>query len=73
MFVPSIAVMALASQGSLEQAWFATGTFNRAYFAVGDATWVRIPSALGVYSSSILPLTELLVFPLLGLILMVVS
>lgn len=65
--------MVLAIQGSLQQAWFAAGTFNRAYFAVGDASWIRIPSALAVDSSSIRPLTELLAFPLLGVILIVVS
>ncbi len=40
---------ALAAQGALGKAAFAVGRFNRAYFAVNDATWVGIGRAVQVY------------------------
>lgn len=36
----SVAAVFLASQGALGEAWFATFTFNRSYFAVGDSSFL---------------------------------
>jgi hypothetical protein len=39
----------LARDGAIAQAWFAVVQFNRAYFAVGDATWTDFPRAWNAY------------------------
>lgn len=57
LLVPQCAAAAaLASQGALAAAAYAVGGFNQAYFAAGDATWVRLDRVLRVYA----PLLELL-------------
>ncbi len=50
------AAMALAAQGVLADAIFATSRFNRAYFAIDDATWLRMDRALLVAWPALAPL-----------------
>ena len=45
----ALAGAVLAQQGALGEALFAVGRFNRAYFAVRDATWVRLDQAVMHY------------------------
>lgn len=47
--LPLAAVVALAWQGALGEAVNAVAVFNRAYFAVGDATWWRMDRVWPVY------------------------
>lgn len=56
LLVPAIAAVALAAQGALGEAWFAVVAFNRAYFAVGDASWTALPRALRVMAPGLGPL-----------------
>jgi len=44
-----VAAAVLARQGALQEAWFAVGPFNRAYFAIGDASYYRLRRALRIY------------------------
>ena len=53
---PLCAAAALRIQGGLGEAWHAVGSFNRAYFAIGDATWLRVDRALDIYWETIKPL-----------------
>ena len=46
---PGAAVITLAAQGALADAVFAVVTFNRAYFAIDDASWVRLDYAWRIY------------------------
>lgn len=57
----------LAIQGSLGEAWFAVAQFNRAYFAVDDATWFRIDRAVRVFWPALRPLWPLAFLTLAGL------
>lgn len=47
--LPALAVGVIAAQGALGEAAFAVGTFNRAYFAVDDATWTHMSHAVRAY------------------------
>lgn len=54
---PLLAALALWSQGGLGEAYFAVFAFNRAYFAVGDASWMNISGSTRLYwTPAILPL-----------------
>ncbi len=46
---PLAATIALLRQGALGEAVYAVGAFNRAYFAVDDATWWRMDRVWPVY------------------------
>jgi len=48
--------LALAWTGSLAEAWFAVFRFNRAYFAVHDATWMRMDRAFLAYRPVLVPI-----------------
>ncbi|MFH1747917.1 MAG: glycosyltransferase family 39 protein [Planctomycetota bacterium] len=47
---PAVVTLVLASQGALSEAWFAVGPFNRAYFAIDDATYLDLDRALKIYA-----------------------
>lgn len=64
---PFVALGVLASQGALRAAAFAVGTFNQAYFAIGDATWTDIPRALRLYEDQLRLLAPLLLLVGIGL------
>jgi hypothetical protein len=49
LIAPVVSAGVLASQGALGEAAFAVGRFNRAYFAVDDASWTRVDRAIGIY------------------------
>ncbi len=66
--VPACAGLELASQGALGEAWYAVGRFNRAYFAIGDATWLDLPRAIGIYWEVLAPLAWLLAAAGVGLV-----
>jgi hypothetical protein len=57
---PLLAMISLAAGGALSEAAFATGAFNRAYFEIGDATWLRLDRALRVYGPVLALLKPLL-------------
>lgn len=46
----------LAAEGALSEAWLAVGPFNRAYFAIHDASYLRLDQALKIYWQVIKPL-----------------
>lgn len=50
------AAAALSAPGQWSAAWYAVVSFNRAYFAVGDASWTNLGGALGVYAPALHPL-----------------
>lgn len=54
--LPGIAAAVLAWQGALGDACFAVSTFNRAYFEVHDATWLRLRAASAPYAPLLPPL-----------------
>lgn len=59
----AIASLALASQGEFNEAWFATFTFNRSYFEVGDSSLLDVwfnCYKLGKHMSPILVLPALM-------------
>jgi hypothetical protein len=64
---PLATIVRLASQGALGEAAYAVGAFNRAYFAVGDATWGHIGRALRIYEPALAALGGLLVIAAIGL------
>jgi len=66
--VPLFAGATLAMQGALGEAWFAVATFNRAYFAVGDATWWRMERAWDAYAEVLPPLQGVFVAAAVGLL-----
>lgn len=72
LVVPLIAGAALAAQGALGDAWFAIAEFNRAYFAVGDASWIALPRALRVMAPGLWPLLGPACVVLAGLLMAVV-
>jgi hypothetical protein len=63
-----IAALVLAAQGALGEAVFAVGGFNRAYFAVGDATWTRVDRALWNFLPLLPPLGGVLAACAVGLL-----
>lgn len=65
---PLAAALALAAQGALGEALFAVGRFNVAYFAVGDASWLRIDRALAVYRPVLAVLAPILAIATIGLL-----
>ncbi|MEI7902608.1 MAG: glycosyltransferase family 39 protein [bacterium] len=65
--VPLISASVLASQGALAEAAFAVGRFNRAYFEIGDATWLRVDHALQIYQPVISSFVGLLLIAAAGL------
>lgn len=65
--LPGLAALAaLSGPGQLSAAWQAIVVFNRAYFAVEDATFTRLGDALRIYSPALPALTPLLALALLG-------
>lgn len=64
---PLAAAVALASRGALDDAWFAVSTFNRAYFAVDDATWTRLDRSWRHLAPAIELLTPVLILAGAGL------
>jgi hypothetical protein len=58
----------LAARGALAEAAFAAGGFNRAYFAIGDATWWRMDRALLHYADELDMVRALLVVVALGVV-----
>jgi hypothetical protein len=65
---PSLAVLAgLWATGSVGEALFAVGRFNKAYFVTGDATWFA-PKAMGVFLPDLAVIAGLLAFAAIGLI-----
>lgn len=66
--LPALAVIVLAAQGALAEAAFAVGRFNRAYFAINDATWLEIGRALQIYTPVWRALGPLLVVASIGLL-----
>lgn len=63
----TLAAAALWWQGALGEFWFATVTFNRAYFAVHDATWLPFEAACSCYRLVIPPLYGLMFIAALGI------
>jgi hypothetical protein len=59
---------ALAAQGALGEAAFAVGRFNRAYFAIRDATWLDLGPAWRAAAPALLPLAPVAALALLGLL-----
>ena len=66
--VPVVVAAVLAAQGALGEAWYAVGPFNRAYFAINDATYVRIDRALKIYWEVLTPLRWLFAAAAIGLL-----
>jgi 4-amino-4-deoxy-L-arabinose transferase-like glycosyltransferase len=56
---PLAVALALFRTGALGAAWHAVSTFNRAYFDIGDASWLRVDRALGTYWEVLPPLAGL--------------
>lgn len=55
---PFTAIVALWNQGALAAAYFAVAEFNRAYFAVHDASWVNLGGATKLFwVTAIVPLS----------------
>ncbi|MGD8453725.1 MAG: glycosyltransferase family 39 protein [Phycisphaerae bacterium] len=65
---PALAAVALWHVGALGEAWRAVGAFNRAYFAIDDATWLRMDRAISIYWETLLPLRWLFAAAGAGLI-----
>jgi len=63
----------LATQGALHDAWFATGPFNRVYFDIGDASWIRIDRAVRIFAEVLRPLAGVLLFAAAGIGLLLAS
>ncbi len=64
---PLVAAAVLGAQGALGEAIFAMVGFNRAYFAVDDATWTNLGHAVRVYLPSLRPLAGISAVVLIGL------
>ncbi len=67
MVVPLVAGARLAADGALGEFWYAVGPFNRAYFAIGDATYTRLDRVLPVYWNVLVPLRWLFAAMAIGL------
>ncbi len=65
---PATAAGVLAAHGALGEAAYAVGGFNRAYFAVGDATWVHLWRAARVYRPVLEPLAAVFALAAAGLL-----
>lgn len=63
---PLMATGVLAGQGALSAARFAVGEFNDAYFAIDDASWIRVDRAIGIYQPVLRELAGVLGVALLG-------
>jgi hypothetical protein len=57
--LPVLTAIVLASYGALGEAYFAVSKFNRAYFAVNDATWFRLRGPIALHLESLGPLAGL--------------
>ncbi len=57
----------LAVDGALPEAAFAVGRFNRAYFAIGDASWLRVDRAIGQYTWLLLHLSGMIALAAAGM------
>jgi hypothetical protein len=64
---PAAAAIVLAWQGALGEALFAVGRFNRAYFAIGDATWLNLGQAWSAAAPALTPLAGIGLLASLGL------
>ncbi len=65
---PATAAGVLAAHGALGEAAYAVGGFNRAYFAVEDATWVHLWRAARVYRPVLEPLAAVFALAAAGLL-----
>jgi len=65
---PATAAGVLAAQGALGEAAYAVGAFNRAYFAVDDATWVHLWRAARVYRPVLEPRAAVFALAAAGLL-----
>jgi len=65
--VPLASAIVLGAQGALGEAVFAIGKFNRAYFAVNDATWTDLGRAVRIYLPNLRPLAGVFAVVLVGL------
>ncbi len=65
---PAAAAGVLAAQGALGEAAYAVGVFNRAYFAVDDATWVHLWRAARVYRPVLEPRAAVFALAAAGLL-----
>lgn len=63
----TIAAVVLAAQGALSEAAFAVGTFNRAYFAIDDATWIHLGRAWTAFAPARRLLAPVFAMALVGL------
>ncbi len=68
LIVPAATTIALAAQGALGAALFAVGRFNRAYFAVDDASWIHVGRALDIYRPVLDNILPALAIAALGLL-----
>jgi hypothetical protein len=66
--LPTGAVIALAAQGALGAACYAVVTFNRAYFEIGDATYLRVDRGLKVLKDVLVPLVWMFAAAVAGLV-----
>ncbi len=65
--VPSVVAFALlARDGAVGEALFALGRFNRAYFAVNDATWIHLDRAWAAYGPALRPWLPIFALAALG-------
>ncbi|MFO0837017.1 MAG: hypothetical protein U1D55_00700 [Phycisphaerae bacterium] len=69
LIAPITSAAALASQGALGEAWFAAISFNRAYFAVGDAGVMRLFDALARYAPHLRALSGVTALAIAGAVL----
>lgn len=67
--LPVLTAIVLASFGALGEAYFAVSKFNRAYFAVNDATWVRLRGPIALYLEALGPLAGLYLAAGIGVLL----
>ncbi len=68
VIAPLAAASVLTAQGGLGEAAFAVGKFNRAYFEIGDATWLRVDRALHIYEPVLSDLAGVLLIAGFGLL-----
>lgn len=64
----TIAITALGPRAARE-GWFAVVTFNRAYFAIDDASWIRVDRSLEIYRPVLEPIAPVLFVALAGIVL----
>jgi 4-amino-4-deoxy-L-arabinose transferase-like glycosyltransferase len=68
VLAPTVAGAVLAAQGALAECWYAIGAFNRAYFDIHDATYLRVDRALYVFKEALVPLIWMFAAALVGVI-----